>query len=55
MSFAVTYGPNLQNTSFFSDPEDAYDFALIVDGVCSELDDEPIPIEAYSEDGAVPF
>jgi hypothetical protein len=43
MIYAVVYGPERQHTNFFHDPEDAYNFREIVDGVISDLDDEPVP------------
>ena len=43
MTFAVVYGPDHQHTNFFDDPEDAAEFAYIVDGVVSDLDNETGP------------
>ena len=43
MTYAVVYGPDHQHTNFFDDPEDAAEFAYIVDGVVSDLDNETGP------------
>ena len=43
MTFAVVYGPERQHTNFFDDPEDAAEFAYVVDGVVSDLDNETGP------------
>ena len=49
MTYAVVYGPERQHTNFFCDVEDAYNFCEVVDGVVSDLDDEPVP---YFDDEA---
>ena len=49
MTYAVVYGPEHQHTNFYDDLEDAAEFAYVVDGVVSDLDDEPVP---YFDDEA---
>ena len=49
MTYAVVYGLERQHINYFCDVEDAYNFCEIVDGVVSDLDDEPVP---YFDDEA---
>ena len=43
MIYAVVYGPDNQHTNFYDNLEDADEFAYVVDGVISELDNETGP------------
>ena len=49
MTYAVVYGLERQHINYFCDVEDAYNFCEVVDGVVSDLDDEPVP---YFDDEA---